>query len=195
MPFAFSPTKTRAATHELQLTPLAETWVPKLDSRSQGRCDDPEERRVAAQAVASQWQLGREYGASMEPRRVQPVVGVADCSVVPHLSGTVTPSRRGAHADPLSTGKGVKISPTGQQKLPLSGGFPGQLVDQPFHRRVGRRRETSQCVARPGRCVRFVSSCLSDWQHKSAHLQGTLCKPSDGLEPSTPSLPWRCSTD
>ena len=24
---------------------------------------------------------------------------------------------------------------------------------------------------------------------------GLLCKPSDGLEPSTPSLPWRCSTD
>ena len=24
---------------------------------------------------------------------------------------------------------------------------------------------------------------------------GSFAEPSDGLEPSTPSLPWRCSTD
>jgi hypothetical protein len=26
-------------------------------------------------------------------------------------------------------------------------------------------------------------------------IEGLLEKPSDGLEPSTPSLPWRCSTN
>ena len=38
------------------------------------------------------------------------------------------------------------------------------------------------------RCVRNVSACSANRQHKSARFAGTLCKPSDGLEPSTPSL-------
>ena len=31
--------------------------------------------------------------------------------------------------------------------------------------------------------------------NEKAPLCGAFAKPSDGLEPSTPSLPWRCSTN
>jgi hypothetical protein len=42
-----------------------------------------------------------------------------------------------------------------------------------------------------------VLYCVSSGNKKAAFCSGLvdLNKPSDGLEPSTPSLPWRCSTN
>jgi hypothetical protein len=36
---------------------------------------------------------------------------------------------------------------------------------------------------------------VADVEDRSPATAGLLSKPSDGLEPSTPSLPWRCSTN
>jgi len=78
---------------------------------------------------------------------------------------------RGAHADPLSAGKGSRSRQPGQQKLPLSGGFPGQLVDQPLSQTC--RKTTRDVAVRRAyrRCVRNVSACSADRQQQSADLQ------------------------
>jgi hypothetical protein len=50
-------------------------------------------------------------------------------------------------------------------------------------------RATSWCP----KCVRLRhASVVTD--NKDPRYAGLFLKPSDGLEPSTPSLPWRCST-
>ena len=41
-------------------------------------------------------------------------------------------------------------------------------------------------------CPHVTAVCHGD--NPAAHFAGISAKPSDGLEPSTPSLPWRCST-
>ncbi len=37
----------------------------------------------------------------------------------------------------------------------------------------------------------YLEATLTDYAEKSLEIR---LKPSDGLEPSTPSLPWKCST-
>ena len=93
--------------------------------------------------------------------------------------------------DPLSAGKGSRSRQPGQQKLPLSGGFPGQLVSTRLVTDVSeddaRRRRASRVPQMCPECVRVFSGQTTT----KCRFTGTLCKPSDGLEPSTPSLPWR----
>ncbi len=69
---------------------------------------------------------------------------------------------------------------------------------QAFRRACGWPRSAKACQAASRdvavrrayrRCVRNVSPCSTDRQQQSADLQAFLGKPSDGLEPSTPSLP------
>jgi hypothetical protein len=52
---------------------------------------------------------------------------------------------------------------------------------------VARRRCASRVPQKRTKCLRvFYEQTTTQCQ-----FAGTLCKPSDGLEPSTPSLPWR----
>jgi hypothetical protein len=60
--------------------------------------------------------------------------------------------------------------------------------------RVRRRRGTSRCVALT-RDVPAVYPRVAYADDNKCLFAGTSYKPSDGLEPSTPSLPWRCSTN
>jgi hypothetical protein len=41
----------------------------------------------------------------------------------------------------------------------------------------------------PKVCVGYASA-----RYGKTPITGAVAEPSDGLEPSTPSLPWRCST-
>ena len=48
------------------------------------------------------------------------------------------------------------------------------------------------------KCTRLVPARRLRWRlgrQQKAPFAGLFLKPSDGLEPSTPSLPWRCSTN
>ena len=56
---------------------------------------------------------------------------------------------------------------------------------------VARRRSASRVPQMCPKCVRVFREQTTI----NARFAGTLGKPSDGLEPSTPSLPWRCSTN
>ena len=57
-------------------------------------------------------------------------------------------------------------------------------------------------AAKLDRCVEGVEDLLREWRvcetdwglNEKAPTCGAFAEPSDGLEPSTPSLPWRCST-
>jgi hypothetical protein len=55
---------------------------------------------------------------------------------------------------------------------------------------VRRRRETSRCVALTAD-VSEMCPCVQRTDNTKCLFAGTLWKPSDVLEPSTPSLPWR----
>jgi hypothetical protein len=52
-----------------------------------------------------------------------------------------------------------------------------------------------QWAAAPG--IRLPEAPLSGdaRERKAARLQAVQNKPSSGLEPETPSLPWKCSTN
>ena len=52
---------------------------------------------------------------------------------------------------------------------------------------VARRRGASRVPQMCPECVRVFNGQTTI----KCRFAGTLCKPSDGLEPSTPSLPWR----
>jgi hypothetical protein len=78
--------------------------------------------------------------------------------------------------------------PLRQRRWPLCRGFVDLRDRVSPASCVGRRRETSRCVARTadvsGMCPRVLDS-----GNTKVPSAGTSCKPSDGLEPSTPSLP------
>jgi hypothetical protein len=78
--------------------------------------------------------------------------------------------------------------PLRQRRWPLCRGFVDLRDRVSPASCVGRRRETSRCVARTadvsGMCPRVLDS-----GNTKVPFAGTSCKPSDGLEPSTPSLP------
>ena len=40
-----------------------------------------------------------------------------------------------------------------------------------------------------------LAASFGNGEHRKGAVSSAFAKPSDGLEPSTPSLPWRCSTD
>ena len=88
------------------------------------------------------------------------------------------------------SGRGQDPASRGNRSRLLAGGFP---VD-PSTGLVTACRETTRDVAVRRAyqiCVRNVSACLTHRQQQNAALQVFCSKPSDGLEPLTPSLPWR----
>ncbi len=86
--------------------------------------------------------------------------------------------------------EGVKLSPPQATEVANDQGFPKDLVACLSARRARRRRETSRCVARTadvsGMCPHVFRA-----DKEKCQFAGALPKPSDGLEPSTPSLPFR----
>jgi hypothetical protein len=94
--------------------------------------------------------------------------------------------------DPLSTERGSRSRPLGQRNRPLSREFPNRIVSPVGCGRVGRRRETSRCVVRT-RNVSVLCPRVLYADNTKCRFTGTLYKPSGGLEPSTPSLPWNAS--
>jgi hypothetical protein len=61
--------------------------------------------------------------------------------------------------------------------------------DQPFE-----VEERTTIGGRSG-TVRSIKPSLGKRELRLVPTCGALAEPSDGLEPSTPSLPWRCSTN
>jgi hypothetical protein len=91
-----------------------------------------------------------------------------------------------ADRDPLTVGKGSRPRQPGQQELPLSGKISCSTC-RPALSQTCRKTTRDVAVRRAyRRCVRNVSACSADRQQQSGRFAGTLGKPSDGLEPSTP---------
>jgi hypothetical protein len=93
--------------------------------------------------------------------------------------------------DPLFAERGSRPRLLRQRSTPLCSGFVDRSARR-LRRTVcdARRHEASRCVARTadvsGMCPRVQRT-----DNTKCRFAGTLGKPSDGLEPSTPSLPWR----
>ena len=75
------------------------------------------------------------------------------------------------------------------EALPLSRAFVHRSLDAGPSTSVRRRRQASRSVART-RDVSGICPRSSRRQQGKRHLQA-LSRSPDGLEPSTPSLPWR----
>ena len=85
----------------------------------------------------------------------------------------------------------------GDRRCLYAGRFPGLRRAHAGMGRVGRRRQTARVPAnaRQSRiCTRLVPARLRARQRRQQYspiCRAFVPKPSDGLEPSTPSLPWR----
>jgi hypothetical protein len=93
--------------------------------------------------------------------------------------------------DPLSVERGSLSRPLRQRSCGLCRDFVDRR-DRVLAREVCRKASQDVAMRRAyRRCVRNVSACSTNRQQQKCPFAGTLSKPSDGLEPSTPSLPWR----
>ena len=95
---------------------------------------------------------------------------------------------------PSLLGRGQDLANRGNRSCLLAGDFLVNLSTSLFtdvSEDDARRRSASRVPQMCPECVRVFSGQTTT----KCRFAGTLGKPSDGLEPSTPSLPWRCSTD
>jgi hypothetical protein len=93
-----------------------------------------------------------------------------------------------AHPQTSSPQKGVTFLPVKTTEYPSSRDFSVSIPQRVHRNGVAIHREASPCVARTRDYVRNVSACSARRQLESIDLQALPWKPSDGLEPSTPSL-------
>jgi hypothetical protein len=97
---------------------------------------------------------------------------------------------RPVQADHFPTRKESRFRLAGQQQWPMSRGFyegPRRVCSSEACQGVARRRCASRVPQMCPECVRAFNGQTTT----KCRFAGTLPKPSDGLEPSTPSLPWK----
>jgi hypothetical protein len=96
-----------------------------------------------------------------------------------------------ARVDPLPAGKGSRSRPPEQQKFRLAGDF--LVARRPAVSQTCRKTTRDVAVRRvPEMCPECVR-VFNEQATTKCRFAGSLLKPSDGLEPSTASLPWNDS--
>jgi hypothetical protein len=99
--------------------------------------------------------------------------------------------------DPFPSGRGSRSCPTRQQRVPVCREIPRECAasspDEVCRTATPDVALARGCPPVPGMCTRLVPAHAGRAKagNTLGPFAGLLSKPSDGLEPSTPSLPWR----
>jgi hypothetical protein len=93
-------------------------------------------------------------------------------------------------ADTLSAKNGSRSRPLRQRNTPLSRNFSDSSSSARSPQGCRSTSEDDAVRRAYHQCVRNVSACFTARQHQVPICRHFL-EPSGGLEPSTPSLPWR----
>jgi hypothetical protein len=131
---------------------------------------------------------GRVAQPAIDRRAIRRLVGEGGVSV------PLRSTEKRQETDYLSPGRGSRFRPPGQRLGQACRPFQPMDVGAVLVSRVRRRRETSPCVASTVNVPATYPRVVRAGDNKCL-FAGISYKPSDGLEPSTPSLPWRCSTN
>ena len=130
--------------------------------------------------------------AAAEPRRSATRAGREYLSKACPALNLQRPGR-----DTLSGGRGSCSCPTPQRMVPACREILGSRSSMAGTDRLARRRQRSRVSANARQCPNVYPSRTREAEGmppqatRQPHLQGFCLKPSDGLEPSTPSLPFR----
>jgi hypothetical protein len=99
-----------------------------------------------------------------------------------------TPTRSSGANSALLCGSGTVAHPASPRAPPYQGGAPWCAATCPFAGTLRSDRRSQGASTCRGRCSTVLALTTKTRRFAGISL---ICKPSDGLEPSTPSLPWR----